>query len=102
MSRPVLNDTTLIPAAEDPGFLLREFGFRRCYRRPSAFHGVGNLKCNCLRVEIPIEARAKSFGRLATGHAEMASNGRVERSFEYAEEAMPGWRKAWTKQGGAR
>lgn len=41
-------------------------GFRRCYRVEASFHGVEYLLCNCLRTELPIEARALSSGRLAT------------------------------------
>lgn len=40
--------------------------FRRCYQRPSVFHAAANLRCDCLRTEIPVEARAKSSGALAT------------------------------------
>lgn len=58
--------TTVVPFEADPGFLNREMGFRRCYRRPNSFHGVSNLSCNCLRVEIPVEAQAKGSGALGT------------------------------------
>lgn len=54
----------------------RSMGFRRCYRRPNVHHGVGNLECDCLRVDIPVEARAKNSGRLATDFEGMARKGR--------------------------
>ena len=41
-------------------------GFRRCYRSPTTFHGVSNISCDCLRTELPVEAQAKSSGRLGT------------------------------------
>lgn len=50
----------------------RSMGFRRCYRRPTVHHGVGNLECDCLRVEIPVEARAKSSGALGTPERDTA------------------------------
>lgn len=59
-----LRDIVIVPAKDDAGYLLRNFGFRRCYRRPTAFHGVSNLACDCLRVEIPVEAQALSSGAL--------------------------------------
>lgn len=70
-------------------------GFRRCYRRPNVHHGVRNLECDCLRVEIPVEARAKSFGRLATDFEGMARGARVARATEAIEEAFPGFGEAW-------
>lgn len=39
---------------------------RRCHRRLNTHHGVNNKGCDCLRVELPVEARAKSSGALAT------------------------------------
>ncbi len=65
MSR-ALRDLVIVPAKADAGYLKRTFGFRRCYRRPSSFHGVENLACDCLRVELPLDAQAKSSGALGT------------------------------------
>lgn len=62
-----LSDLTISrPALPGEFDAARSMGFRRCYRRPNVHHGVGNLECDCLRVEIPVEARAKGSGRLAT------------------------------------
>jgi len=88
--------TTIAPTSEDPSFLLT-FGFRRCYRRPDTFHGVANLKCNCLRTEIPVEARAKSSGALATDHERMYRDGRVAHAREAMESAFPGSVAHWDR-----
>jgi len=41
-------------------------GLRRCYRTENYFHGADDPECDCLRAELPIEARAMSSGALGT------------------------------------
>ena len=53
-------------SSADAGQLKRAFVFRRCYHRHTTFHGVENSRCDCLRVELPIDAQARSSGALGT------------------------------------
>jgi hypothetical protein len=61
----VLNARTTSWLGAPPDYVIA-LGFRRCYRRPSVQHHPNNLRCDCLRVELPIEAQAESSGALGT------------------------------------
>lgn len=73
------------------------FGFRTCYRRPTVQHHPDNIRCDCLRTELPVEAQAKSSGRLATDHESMARDGRAARVRESFGESFPRALKSWDR-----
>lgn len=53
-------------AGPDYPAMASALGCRRCYRIADLFHRVDNPDCDCLRVELPIEAQARSSGALGT------------------------------------
>lgn len=86
------------PVSTDDAERLASKGWRSCYRRQHISHHPDFLLCDCLRVEIPLGAQAKSSGRLATDHENMARDGLTARARVAIETCFPGFGKAWDRR----